>query len=166
METKTNYEATLSTDCTCTYLDGDGNEAESRECWGCYGEQRDYIKEYFLDAWQYANKILEGQPVDIKGYAMGWQRLNGYATVPVENIIDTLTINGDYKLRFILSENYSELKVIRYSHDEPTGASFTVEQSLKTKCDYCGEFEECKNIKDSYGDALACFDCSNLYGAN
>ena len=169
MITKTdNYEATLNTDCTCTYWDDEIEDyLEAESCFGeCYQEQLDDVKNFILASWQYANKILEAQPVDIKGHAMGWMRLDGYATVPVENILDALAINGDYKLHFILSNDYSELSVIRYSHDEPTGASFTVEQSLKSKCDYCGEYDECKNIKDSYGDALACFSCSNMYGIN
>lgn len=165
METNKSYVAILSTACTCTYLDDDGNEVESPECWGCYGEQREFVKEHVLDSWQYANKILDGQPVDIKGHAIGWMRLDGWATVPVENIIDTLAIKGEYQLRFELSNDYSELRVIRYSHDEPTGASFTVDTSIKNKCDYCGEFADCKTIKDNYGNATACESCAEFYTA-
>jgi hypothetical protein len=56
---------------------------------------------------------------------MGWTRASGN-TKPIrglEETFDALTLNGDYRLVFTLYNG--DLSVTRYSHDEPTGASFT-----------------------------------------
>jgi hypothetical protein len=76
--------------------------------------------------------------IRIDGEKMGWQRLDGYAIVEVigrpntpamENLTDilleTLRLNGDWTLVFKLSHE-GRLSAVRYSHDEPTGAGFSV----------------------------------------
>jgi len=61
---------------------------------------------------------------------MGWQRKEGWITVEAQwdSIYRALTINGDYTLEITLKgENFT---VVRYSHDEPTGATFTIEPTI------------------------------------
>jgi hypothetical protein len=90
---------------------------------GCYEYKLEWLEEEL-------NEYLEanGNPstLQVNGSAMGWQRRSGYATCEADyrKLLDTLTFSGDWRLRFIFDGN--ELRVQRYSHDEPTGASFYV----------------------------------------
>ena len=56
---------------------------------------------------------------------MTWQHLSGYTVATPETLIDKLTINGDFTLRFTLTG--TTLEVVRASHDE-YGALFEFEK--------------------------------------
>jgi len=75
-----------------------------------------------LKNWVEAN----GKPsttIRIDGSLMGWQRLDGYAIKDLEDLPHALEINGDFRIEYV--RNGKDLTATRYSHDEPTGASFT-----------------------------------------
>lgn len=90
---------------------------------GCYEYKLDWLHEE-LENYLAAN----GNPstLQVNGSSIGWRRLSGYATCEAnsKNLLDVLTFNGDWRLRFTFDGN--DLHVIRWSHDEPTGTSFYV----------------------------------------
>ena len=103
---------------TCTCEEEDGTEAEW--CFGCYEDALSMLSDT-LKNWVKAN----GKPsttIRIDGSLMGWQRLDGYAIKDLEDLPHALEINGDYRIEYRLDGK--DLTAIRYSHDEPTGASF------------------------------------------
>lgn len=69
----------------------------------------------------------------INGRAMGWTRADGFVVVRGEQVIDALKLNGDYRLEFIFesSELAMPVRVVRYSHDEPTGAYFDIVEATE-----------------------------------
>lgn len=56
---------------------------------------------------------------------MTWLGRSGWATATPETLIEKLTLNGDFTLRFTLAGN--TLEVVRSSHDE-LGALFEFEK--------------------------------------
>lgn len=69
----------------------------------------------------------------IFGFNMGWQNRRGYNVIQHDNldahaelIYNALTVNGDYNLNFKDTTIPGVIFVERYSHDEPTGATFIV----------------------------------------
>ena len=142
----TPIEETFSTTCGCYdclacghLLTSDEDAPKCDEC-GLEGVPADYCSEacydYKHENWE--NDIfpewlsLMGNPTHllIKGRAMGWQRREGWATVEAEwkPLYNALTINGEYTLRFKLEGG--AFTVVRSSHDEPTGAFFTIEPAI------------------------------------
>lgn len=114
-------KASLSTDCTCEY-----EEATDYYCEGdCHEFDIEQVSE-LLGAWAWSHgfAFLDGFTVRIDGEAMGWTRASGYLVTDSDNLLAALKINGDYRLDFTLDGE--TLRVVRYSHDEPTGASFTI----------------------------------------
>lgn len=115
----------LSTDCTCEDYDEETGECSvSDYCYGCYDDDLDNFKYSILKPWLEANTFEEDTNLIIRGSGMTWQRLSGYAYSTPNTIIEKLSINGDWRLVFELSDNNKTLKAIRYSHDEPTGTGY------------------------------------------
>ena len=110
--------ATLDTTCVCS--DEEGNYLEN--CYGCFEDSLEWVKEV-INNWTEAINF-DGTEVRVDGKAIGWQRLSGYLETTVDELPRALGINGEYRLVFTLDG--SDLSIKRYSHDEPTGASFTV----------------------------------------
>jgi len=116
---------TLTNNCTCS-------EEENTEitCYGeCY-EDAYQMLDSVLDNWQDANKDKATDEVRIDGELIGWQRVSGYKTLEMSNnftkdLVESLTFNGDWTLVFKLTHE-GHLSVVRYSHDEPTGAGFSL----------------------------------------
>jgi len=89
----------------------------------CFDYKLDWLSEA-VEEW--TERMGNPSSVQINGRAMGWTRANGHAIIKAEwkPIFNALQINGDWTLRFsITGESF---KVTRYSHDEPTGASFEI----------------------------------------
>jgi hypothetical protein len=83
-----------------------------------------------LDNWRDLNSHKASDNLRIDGEKIGWERLSGYKEVEVETdladaIVDALRINGDWTLVFKVSHD-GHLSVVRYTHDEPTGAGFSI----------------------------------------
>ena len=116
-------EITLSNNCLCE------DEPEGCGGWACYQPIKDDFEESVFPEFLKRN----GNPssITIIGKAMGWQRVSGVMTIPADfdRLFSALTINGDWTLRITLKDN--KLSVVRSSHDEPTGATFTIEPSTE-----------------------------------
>lgn len=167
-----NYEVELTNSCTCTVLDDDAefdidNYKPAEYCFGdCYDMALDDINEYWLTNWQEANGFDEDTVIRINGYKMGWMSRTGEIDIKIKEIVKTLGFDGDWILKFKFSEDYKSLDIVRYSHDEPTGAMFTVSKYDSDTCEYCGEVALCEKITDRTGDGLACSYCADYHDVN
>ena len=146
VSTITTIEETFTTTCGCydclacgVLITSDEGQPKCEEC-GLEAVSADYCSEacydYKHENWEsdllpnWLKLVKEPDHVLIKGRAMGWQRKEGWITVEAQwdSIYRALTINGDYTLKITLKgENFT---VVRYSHDEPTGATFTIEPTI------------------------------------
>jgi hypothetical protein len=94
----------------------------------CYDyKHENWMSDLFPD---WLKLVGEPEHLLITGRAMGWQRQSGMATLDATwtDLFRALTINGEYTLKMKLEgENFT---VVRYSHDEPTGATFTIEPTI------------------------------------
>jgi hypothetical protein len=98
---------------------------------------------------------------------MGWQRLSGYSLIRESQdkigaeILDVLSFSGDLTLELKLTGRACH--VVRYSHDEPTGASFELEAF--TACDGWDDCQAIEGIKEYEGVNL-CAYCHELQESN
>jgi hypothetical protein len=84
----------------------------------------------YAEEWEYTDAREEmevafekvGDYLYIEGTGMGWTRASGYIVVSSDKAVDALGLNGEYRIVLNVGET---LSAVRYSHDEPTGASFT-----------------------------------------
>jgi len=132
---RTQFE--LSNSCECAYCPACETGTEGAQCLDCkeVTTPLDYCDggcwEYKLD-WleesveEFASVIGNPYELRIQGRNMGWTRASGYATCKASHkeLLNALTFNGDWRLRFTFEG--TTLHVTRWSHDEPTGASFEV----------------------------------------
>lgn len=142
---------TLTTDCTCEMIDDNDELVPSNECFGCYDDDKALLVET-LDKWI---AELELSHIEVQGRGMGWTRANGSVIIDadIEELIKALQLRGDFRLEFELPDECfdHDFKVMRYSHDEPTGATFLIDGL--TTCDDpdCGgdcNFNFCENLPD------------------
>jgi hypothetical protein len=163
METLETYKAIVTTNCQCNFLDEEGNEYIPNDCHGCGDDmlwEAQTLLEQFLERRNYPNAVI------IHGSRMGWRNLSGYAIVQHgqnywRDILDKLTLNGDFTLEMEL--NGDILTVARYSHDEPMGASFTIEPV--TVCQGWSGCEAIDELQDIDGVPF-CKWCAEIEEAN
>lgn len=125
MLTVNKIEATLESNCTCTYLDDDDNEVQSwNDCFGCWEDSLEWFNEDLLYPWMAANNYHDNTPIRINATRITWMNRSGYKDTYVKDIVDSLKINGDFTLRWTLEGD--KLECVRSSHDE-MGAHFTFE---------------------------------------
>lgn len=75
---------------------------------------------------KFAFERLGADNLFIQAEGMGWTRASAYIVVPVSRAVDALKLNGEYRVVLTVNdEDATDLRAVRYSHDEPTGASFT-----------------------------------------
>jgi hypothetical protein len=127
-------KAELSSDCYCeeydeetgeSKLDEQGEVVMSQVCFGCYDDDKTYIQDDLIATWAERNGFEMDTPLKVNGSRMTWLSRSGYAYATPETLIDKLTLNGDFTLRFTLTDN--TLEVVRASHDE-LGALFEFEK--------------------------------------
>lgn len=119
---KTTFEITNG--CTCEVINSTSVGYEpSYECFGCFDEDKASLDEIVIQPWLKANGIEDGDLIRIDGMNMNWNHTSGYGFIEasIENIIDALSINSEFILRFTLDGK--NLSVSRSSHDE-LGALF------------------------------------------
>lgn len=140
-------EETFSTTCGCYdclpcghLVTSDGEAPRCDDCGGetvpadyCYDACYDYKHENWAsDIYpEWLTRVGNPTHLLIKGKAMGWQRLDGMASVEVSSwnaLFQVFTLNGEWTLRFSIKGD--TFTVVRSSHDEPTGASFTIEPAI------------------------------------
>ena len=108
----------------------------------CDNESQDYcngdvcytpVKEDFEEAifTEFLRRNNSPSYLKIQGKAMGWQRRSGYKIIEAkfDELFDSLTFSGDWTLKITLAGD--SLTIVRSSHDEPTGATFTIEPSTE-----------------------------------
>jgi len=124
MSTFTIWESEVTTDCKCT----DENEQPiTGDCWGWCIQFAEEDVAFLIEEWLERNQVTNDPDevtVLITTEAMNWNNVSAHAISKADTLIEKLRINGDYRLRFKLQR--TELSIVRYSHDEPTGALFTV----------------------------------------
>lgn len=98
----------------------DGVLKNASDCMGCWDDNKYTFRETILE-WRKEVGVDWGL-VRIDGSAMGWTRSRGSAVVPIDRVLEALTIRGDFRIE--VKWEGKELSAVRYSHDEPTGASF------------------------------------------
>jgi hypothetical protein len=123
---------TLTNDCVCTKFDEEtgeemvdeyGNPVPSDYCHNCYEDELYSFNEFVLDEWLARNDADRDTRIIVSSEAMNWNKVAGYASVSAKDLVDTLSINSSWILRFTLDDK--ELTVVRSSHDE-LGAPFVV----------------------------------------
>lgn len=123
---------TLTNDCVCTKFDEEtgeemvdeyGNPVPSDYCHNCYEDELYSFHEFVLDEWLARNNADRESRIIVSSEAMNWNKVSGIASVSAKNLVDTLSINTSWILRFTLDDK--ELTVVRSSHDE-LGAPFVV----------------------------------------
>jgi len=107
--------AELTTDCTCTNEDG----TETDTCFDCYEMDKGGFL-YLIDAWRDVSSNAT-DTVLINGKGLSWESREGFCITEFDDVLDKLTLNGEYTLRLRLSGD--KLTCKRASHDE-IGASF------------------------------------------
>jgi hypothetical protein len=110
-------------------LDEHGYPVMSQECFGCYKDALDSLEYGVINPWLEANGYDEDTELVARGTGLSWRRLSGYANTTPKTMVETLSLDGDWTLRFTLADSGKTLSVVRYSHDEPTGTgAITFEQ--------------------------------------
>lgn len=117
----------LTNNCTCV---NEYSGVEVTDCYGeCYDETLDILS-MVLNNWEEMNSHKASRELRIDGEKVTWQRLSALYFVTVERdltdtLVSALSLKGDWTLVFKVSED-GHLSVVRYSHDEPTGAGFSI----------------------------------------
>lgn len=120
-ETVTTFE--LSSDCSCEVYDEDTDTTTLSEyCYGCWDDDKDNFKYVILKPWLEANGWDEDSLVYVFSANMNWNKVAGWTNIYASQVIDALTLNGDFTLRYKLDGK--DLTCVRSSHDE-YGALFT-----------------------------------------
>lgn len=90
----------------------------------CWEYKKEDLKETIFPEFLARNN--EPTSLRIEGKSMGWQSRSGYKEIDAtfNELWSSLTLNGDWTLVFTLAG--TSFTVFRYSHDEPTGASFSI----------------------------------------
>ena len=112
----------LNSSCTCD------DDCMGDFCWSIAKEDIDLMMvDWFNKVTNHNNNYM----VKFSGKNMGWTRTSGYAYASVDDGLQPLYINGDFRL--VVTKDSDNLTVVRYSHDEPVGASFilTAEQQIE-----------------------------------
>ena len=118
----------ITNTCTCEIYDEDTDATTPSEtCYGCFDDNLSDLKFDILHPWLNALGLDADETILLlNGSHMGW--LNQYgvimarATAP--SIIKAMSINGEYSIEFMLSDDKREMSARRSSHDEPMGAWF------------------------------------------
>lgn len=119
-------EIGISSDCVCADYDDETGEAVPADwCYGdCFNDSIDAFEEAIVSPFIQAHPELHRFKVEGKG--MGWLRRSGVGQVMpyARDIVSQLSIDGDFRL-FVSYELGDSFSIVRFSHDEPVGASFT-----------------------------------------
>lgn len=138
----------ISTNCSCEKENEVTGEFEPAD--NCYGDCFEDSKEqltYLINDWLEHNTFTDNTLIRIDGSGMGWRSQSGYTDVTLDKVAEALYLNGDFRIRYELSENFV-LTAQRWSHDEPMGSAiFTFFKSPLNKCDACGEIDETRGLE-------------------
>lgn len=120
-------EFEITSDCICHECDDEtGDFTSSVECFGCFDDEKDNFKYEVLNPWLEANGWTEDTVVYVYSGNMNWNSVAGWTNIRASEVIDCLTLNGDFTLRYKLDGK--DLTCVRSSHDE-LGALFTFSEA-------------------------------------
>lgn len=121
----------LTSNCICEVYDEDTDTSSPSDyCYGCWTEEKENFKFCVIEPWLAANGWDSETLVLVQSLAMNWNKVAGWTSARAGEIVDTLTLNGDFTLRFEL--NGKDLTCVRSSHDE-YGALFTITELPNTE---------------------------------
>lgn len=113
----TKLQASITSDCVC---ENEETNEPLDYCDGCYDWQKEDV-EMVIAEWATAHGIdIDDTPIRIDGTKLTWQGLSGYRDTYPSDIVNSLALNGDFRLEFYLDED-NTLTARRWSHDEPVG---------------------------------------------
>lgn len=119
---KDNIICSSNTNLIAPYLSEQGEEIELNQ--NDYDSFYDDFREAFYEA---IDSNYNSKNYYVEGSNMTWLNKKGHRIVNEnENLLDIFSINGDFHLDVIKGDDNSPIHVIRYSHDEPTGAFFKI----------------------------------------
>jgi hypothetical protein len=115
----------------CQVVLSNSCECEDGDCYGdaCYIPIKEDLEDNVFP--EFLKRNNSPSYLKIQGRAMGWQRRSGYKIIEANfnALFDSLTFSGDWTLKITLAGD--SLTIVRSSHDEPTGATFTIEPSTE-----------------------------------
>ena len=141
MSSLTDTLYTLSSSCQCRQCDSCslGTEdflcsecgAETRELGDCDSFCYDYRLEWVESDLQDFCTANACDYIKLEGSGMGWQSRSGYKVIEAtrKELLDSLTFSGEWFLEF--KREGGSFTVKRSSHDEPTGAYFTIKPATE-----------------------------------
>lgn len=133
---------TLTNGCTCATVDENGDEVSSLDCFGCFDESVEAFGE-FMEA-RVSGLRIDDEPVSaliIRASGVNWTRNSYIYTLDVDSdyfeavgphLVESLSINTEWRIT-ATETDLGKMSVVRYSHDEPTGASFDIEMVNATQ---------------------------------
>ena len=105
----------LSSSCVCE------EDCGGVQCWTIAKEDIDIV---MTDWFHTQTKFQDNYLVKFFSKNMNWDRVSGYTYAEIDDGLQPLYINGDFRL--VVTRDGDNLTVVRYSHDEPVGASFVL----------------------------------------
>ena len=145
--------------CSCEEYDEDTDTSTPASyCYGgCYEDSSADLKAELFEPWLVAKGWERDTPIRIQGSGMGWRGQTGYADTTPDSLLDTLSLNTEWILRFKFDG--TDLTCVRYSHDEPMGTGQFTFTELRS-CYKCGDFIDADVHTEELG---MCVECSNDY---
>jgi hypothetical protein len=126
----------VTTNCVCTQVDDEGDEVldergnsiPSDDCHGwCWDDMVYDFTDNMLGQWLAYFERDDSALLRIEGRGMGWRRTGGHTYCVARDTLDALGLeHTDYTLAFTWHAETHAFTCVRYSHDEPVGASFTI----------------------------------------
>lgn len=112
----------ITNNCVCQDYDLETDTySASDTCYGCWEEEKQLLETCVIHPWMKANRIDLDTPIQINGTRVNWDAISVYGITTPEDLIHSLSINGEFILRFSLEGK--TLTCVRSSHDE-VGATF------------------------------------------
>jgi hypothetical protein len=128
-------EVELTSSCVCVTYDECDKEQPSEECFGCWSDALEDLDHNLLLPWLKAVDADNGDLISVSGSGLGWMRQDGSNAFELdyddvqEEIINRLSLNGDFRLVFKLEGDVFSAR--RWSHDEPMGSAVFVFRLVK-----------------------------------
>jgi hypothetical protein len=96
-----------------------------------WDDAKDYATE-LVENWMTAHDVDPSDEILVKYSGATWQRLSGSAPAVASSLPMIFKVNGgDYTLTVKYDSADQSLTIVRYSHDEPTGATHVIEKIQK-----------------------------------
>ena len=152
-------EFEIGSTCICeTYDEDTDTSTPSDYCYGCWQDEAENFKYEILKPWLEANGFDEDTVVHVFSGNMNWNKVAGWTSVRAGEILDCLTLNADFILRFKLSDK--TLTCVRSSHDE-FGALFEFAKIADNNFAYQCQCEcGCEQGYD-YQPSTICAECQD-----